>query len=294
MPEKEKYYRYLNSEKRVSPHTLTSYTNDLEQFSLYINRYYGVALLEVKTMHIRSWFAELKEGGMSSRSIHRKRSTLTSFYKFARREQWVLVDPVRQTSAPKGEKRLPQFVDEKGMRKLLDEQIPRDGKFHNERDHLLVTLLYECGIRRAELIGINEADVDFSKQQLKVVGKRNKERLIPLSKNTAEQVKEYMKIKQEKFGVKSTFLLCTDRGAKLYPAFVYRKVNSYLGMVSTLDKRSPHILRHTFATHLLNNGAQLNTVKELLGHASLSATQVYTHNTIEKLKSIHERNHPKG
>lgn len=294
MLQKEQYYRYLDSEKRVSPHTLTSYKNDLEQFSVYLDRYYGITLLEVKTLHIRSWFAELKEDGMSSRSIHRKRSALSSFYKFARRQEWVNQDPVRQTNAPKGEKRLPQFVDEKGMKKLLDEQIHRDGTFENERDHLLLTLLYECGIRRAELIGIKEADVDFSKQQLKVLGKRNKERLIPLSIQTLEQVRNFIEIKQETFGTKHAFLLCTDRGAKLYPAFVYRKVNSYLGEVSTLDKRSPHILRHTFATHMLNNGAQLNTVKELLGHASLSATQVYTHNTIEKLKSIHERNHPKG
>lgn len=294
MSELEQYFQYLQSEKRVSVHTLTSYKNDLEQFELYLSRFYEETLLTATTMHVRSWFAEMKEDDMSSRTIHRKRSALSSFYKFARRKEWVSADPVKQTTAPKAEKRLPQFVDEKGMGLLLDEVIPRDGTFPLERDHLMVTLLYECGIRRAELIGIRDTDIDFSKEQLKVLGKRNKERLIPLSKRTLEQVKNYMEIKQAAFSLNHDHLLCTDRGLKLYPGLVYRKVNSYLRKVSSLDKRSPHVLRHSFATHLLNNGAQLNTVKELLGHVNLSATQIYTHNTIEKLKSIHERNHPKG
>ncbi|MDP4826114.1 MAG: tyrosine-type recombinase/integrase [Flavobacteriales bacterium] len=158
----------------------------------------------------------------------------------------------------------------------------------------MVTLLYECGIRRAELIGIKDEDIDMGRQQVRIFGKRSKERVIPVSEATLKMIAEYRQQRDAEFKVDHSHLLCTDRGSKVYPKFVYERVNLYLGRVSTIEKRSPHILRHTFATHMLNNGAQLNTVKELLGHSSLAATQIYTHNTIEKLKSIHEQNHPKG
>lgn len=243
---------------------------------------------------VRSWIASMKTEGFRSRSMHRKRSSLSSFYKYARRQGWLTVDPVKRSVAPKMEKRLPIFVDEKGMQDLLEGPGFFEDDFFGLRDRLMVTLLYECGIRRAELIGIKDEDIDMGRQQVRIFGKRNKERVIPVSEATLKMIAEYRQQRDAEFVMGHSHLLCTDRGSKVYPKFVYERVNLYLGRVSTIEKRSPHILRHTFATHMLNNGAQLNSVKELLGHSSLAATQIYTHNTIEKLKSIHEQNHPKG
>ncbi|MFM1931503.1 MAG: hypothetical protein RL226_806 [Bacteroidota bacterium] len=295
MSELDKFLSYLRSEKRMSAHTLTAYRGDLEQFLAFLGRTFEEQdLVKVSSVMVRSWLAELKQEGYSSTSIHRKRSTLSAFYKYARRSGWIATDPVSKSVAPRKEKRLPGFVDEQSMENLLEGESIFTEDFFGLRDRVLVTLLYECGIRRAELIGIKDGDVDMEKCQLKVLGKRNKERLIPISEGTVDLLREYLNYRAEAVTCDHSHFLCTNSGSKLYPKFVYERVNHYLGRVSTLSKRSPHILRHTFATHLLNNGAQLNTVKELLGHSSLAATQVYTHNTIEKLKSIHEQNHPKG
>lgn len=295
MTDFEKFLRYLVSEKRMSEHTVTAYQSDLEQFLDYLLVHYEVTDLRVvTTAQIRSWFASMRERAVSSKSVHRKRSTLATFYKYARSQGWVQSDPVRKTAAPKIEKRLPQFVDEKGMQRLLEQELSVEETFAEIRDQVMLTLLYECGIRLAELIGLRNRDVDTYKKSINVIGKRNKERQIPLIDKTVALLIRYIEMRERVADADCEALLCTDRGKKLYPKFVYLKVNHYLGRVSTLDKRSPHILRHTFATHMLNNGAQLNSVKELLGHASLAATQVYTHNTIEKLKAIHERSHPKG
>ncbi|MCH2199336.1 MAG: tyrosine-type recombinase/integrase [Flavobacteriales bacterium] len=289
------FLQYLRSEKRSSEHTVKSYATDLGQFQDYLASQYEIDDLTTSTsMMIRSWLADMKSRGISAKSMHRKRSSLSSYFKFARKQGWADHDPVKKTVAPKMEKRLPVFASEDQMGKLLDEVMKGGEDFSSKRDHLMVTIFYETGIRLSELIGIKMQAIDFQRGILKVLGKRNKERLIPLSKETLDLTKDYIESRQAITGSGDAYLLCTDRGAKLYPNFVYRKVNSYLGKVSSLDKRSPHVLRHTFATHMLNNGAQLNTVKELLGHANLSATQVYTHNTIEKLKNIHEQKHPKG
>ncbi len=295
MTDFEKFSRFLVTEKRMSEHTIIAYQGDLAQFLDYLSVQYEVNdLREVTTAQVRSWFASLRERAVSAKSVHRKRSTLSTFYKFARSQGWVESDPVRKTTAPKIEKRLPQFVDEKGMQRLLEHELDSNDTFTDLRDEVILTLLYECGMRLAELIGLRLTDLDTYKKSINVIGKRNKERQIPLSDNTVALLEKYIEKREHVAEGQCSALLCTDQGRKLYPKFVYLKVNHYLGRVSTLEKRSPHILRHTFATHMLNNGAQLNSVKELLGHASLAATQVYTHNTIEKLKAIHERSHPKG
>ena len=275
-------------------HTLTSYRTDLDQFAAYLGVTYGIDdLAEVQTLHVRSWLASLRESGISARSIQRKRSGLSTFYKYMRREGKVDRDPVSRTRSPKSEKRLPVFADQSSMDRMIEGMEWTDD-FRGKRDCLMLTLLYESGIRLSELIGLKTSDLDFEKKVFRVLGKRNKERVLPLLEKTIEQLGAYLQERGKAYGHEVPELLLTDSGSKLYPKFVYRKVNSYLGRVSTLDKRSPHVLRHTFATHMLNNGAQLNTVKELLGHASLAATQVYTHNTIEKLKRVHSDNHPKG
>jgi integrase/recombinase XerC len=295
MSEIDKFLSYLRSEKRSSVHTVQAYKTDIEQFQAYIQHTFEESdILKATSVMVRSWIASMKADGLRSRSMHRKRSSLSSFYKFGRRQGWLTVDPVKRSVAPKMEKRLPVFVDEKGMHDLLEEPGFFGDNFFGLRDRLMVTLLYECGIRRAELIGIKDEDIDMGRQQVRIFGKRSKERVIPVSEATLRMIAEYRQQRDAEFKVDHSHLLCTDRGSKVYPKFVYERVNLYLGRVSTIEKRSPHILRHTFATHMLNNGAQLNTVKELLGHSSLAATQIYTHNTIEKLKSIHEQNHPKG
>lgn len=288
------FLEYLRAERRSSVHTLTSYRTDLDQFAAYLGVTYGIDdLAEVQTLHVRSWLASLRESGISARSIQRKRSGLSTFYKYMRREGKVDRDPVSRTRSPKSEKRLPVFADQSSMDRMIEGMEWTDD-FRGKRDCLMLTLLYESGIRLSELIGLKTSDLDFEKKVFRVLGKRNKERVLPLLEKTIEQLGAYLQERGKAYGHEVPELLLTDSGSKLYPKFVYRKVNSYLGRVSTLDKRSPHVLRHTFATHMLNNGAQLNTVKELLGHASLAATQVYTHNTIEKLKRVHSDNHPKG
>lgn len=294
MSEIQRFLRYLETEKRSSEHTIKSYALDLEQFSTFMHAEYGESdVSQSATMHVRSWLASLREKGMSAKSIHRKRSALSTFFKYLRRSGVVSSDPVAKTRSPKMEKRLPVFVEEKGMSRLLEKaQFPDD--LSGFRDQVILILLYETGMRLSELIGLTDGDLEFIKNHIRVLGKRNKERLIPLREETINLLNDYQEKRRAEWGSGTDALLVTDSGLKLYPRFVYRKVNYYLGKVTTLEKRSPHVLRHTFATHMLNNGAQLNSVKELLGHASLAATQVYTHNTIEKLKRVHELNHPKG
>lgn len=241
---------------------------------------------------IRSWLVALIQQGISPRSVARKTATLKSFYRFLLREGILEVNPMRKVVAPKSSKRLPVFIEQGKMQVLLDETI-FDAGFPGIRDRLILELFYTTGIRLSEMVNLKETDLDFHHHTLKVLGKRNKERLMPFGDSTESLIKMYLETKKEHFDG-SDELLLTDRGKPVYPRMVYRTVTRYLGTVTTLEKKSPHILRHTFATHLLNNGAELNAVKELLGHASLAATQVYTHNTIEKLKRIYKQAHPKA
>lgn len=291
----EQFLVYLRTEKRCSEHTLTAYETDLRQFTEYLEDEYDVNKVEeANNAMVRSWLVQLNEFDYESKSIHRKLSTLRSFFKFLRREGLLDSDPLLKIRAPKVKKRLPIFIDERGMKKLLDE-IEYSDDWKGKRDHLIVTLFYETGIRQAELIALKRGDVNES-GTIKVLGKRNKERIVPISSSCLALIKRYCEAREEEMTESNNVpeLFLRDDGRIVNPKFVYQKVNYYLSLVSTVQKRSPHILRHTFATHLLNNGANLNSVKELLGHASLSATQIYTHNTIEKLKEIHQNNHPRG
>ena len=289
----ERFIAYIQFEKRYSPHTVTAYTNDLRQFFDFLQDQYNTReVKEVTHPMIRSWLAQLMGEGITARSVNRKLTTLKSFYRFLIREGVVDENPMRKVISPKTSKRLPVFVEKDKMDILLD-QIEFTGDYMGKRDRLILEMFYSTGMRLSELVGLKEDDIDFHHGNIKVLGKRNKERLIPFSKKFDQLIRDYLRIKEETFG-RLPDLFVTERGRKIYPKMVYLVVRQYLGQVTTLVKKSPHILRHTFATHLLNNGAELNAVKELLGHANLSATQVYTHNTIEKLKTIYKQAHPKA
>jgi integrase/recombinase XerC len=235
---------------------------------------------------------ELLNSGIDPRSVNRKLSTLKTFYKYLLKESLVQKNPLLKVQAPKTSKRLPTFVEEKGMKMLLERELFTND-FIGARNKLIIELLYCTGIRLSELLGLLESDVDFSRKTLKVLGKRNKERIIPMVVELEKSIINYLNLKVRS-GFSNPELVCSDKGVKLYPKFAYLVVNRFLSMVTTIDKKSPHVLRHTFATHLLNKGADLNAIKELLGHANLSATQVYTHSSIERLKNVHKQAHPKS
>ncbi len=302
--EKGKFIDYIQYEKRYSPHTVLAYRNDLDQFFSFLNIQYNISdIRDVTHPMIRSWLVHLMEEKISPRSVNRKLTTLKSFYKFLLKEGRVSINPMRKIISPRTSKKLPSFVEKEKMA-MLFETINFGAGFPALRDRLILEILYATGMRLSELINLKETDIDFHQSTLKVLGKRNKERLIPFSNKFADLLKIYLQGKkiylenaefQRSSGnLDDTWLIITDSGKKSYPRFIYRAVTKYLSQVTTLQKISPHVLRHTFATHLLNNGAELNAVKELLGHANLSATQVYTHNTIEKLKTIYKQAHPKA
>lgn len=288
------FLRYLRAEKRSSAHTVSSYGRDLEQFSIYLTQVYEVGEPgQVSSVMVRSWIVQLASSGISNRSIRRKLSALKSFYRYLQKHDKVTESPLAIVSSPKIPKRLPVFVEEGDMMRI-PESSGFTRNFTGMRDELLVTLLYETGIRLSELTGLRDTDIDAGRQSLKVLGKRNKERIIPLGSEMMDFIKKYQYERDRELPYQESWLLLTDKGKKLYPRFVQRKVKYYLGEVSTLEKRSPHVIRHSFATHMLNNGADLNVIKELLGHSNLAATQVYTHNTIDKLKEVHRLTHPRG
>ena len=285
------YLEYLKFEKRYSEHTITSYSNDLLKFHNYLEDYYeGVIFHSIKSLHLRSYMVFLLEKKMAKSTVARKISAVKSLFKFLLKQQIVDSSPVNLIETPKLDKKLPSFLKEDEIINLIN-VIEFEDSFFGLRDKLLITLFYQTGVRLSEIIELKEDDVRMD--DIKVLGKRNKERIIPLSGKVKNLITEYRKIKHLEFpNIKYFFI--GDKGNKMYEKFVYRKVNYYLSMVSSKQKRSPHILRHTFATHMLNNGADLNAIKEILGHENLSATQVYTHNSFEKLKSIHKQSHPRG
>ena len=282
---------YLTIEKRYSVHTTVSYKNDLNQFNLYLSESYsGIEFQKVEMIHVRSYMVHLLESKLAKSTVARKVSSIKSLYKFMKKEQLISSSPIQLLETPKLDSRLPVFLKEEEVVNLFEE-FKFEDSFSGKRDKMILYLFYQTGIRLSELIGIK--DVDVINGELKVLGKRNKERIIPLSFNIQPLIDQYLNLKDE-LGFKKKYFFVTDNGNKLYEKFVYRKVNYYLSMVSSKQKKSPHILRHTFATHMLNNGADLNSIKEILGHENLSATQVYTHNTFQKLKSIHKQSHPRG
>ncbi len=288
---RDAFIEYIQFEKRFSNHTLVAYTNDLTQFILYLTNTYDInTITDVNHTVIRSWVVFLMEQKIVPRSVNRKITTLKTFYKFLLRQSVVTENPMLKIQSPKTSKRLPVFVEKEGMDTLLD-NIDFGNDFEGQRNKLIIEIFYSTGMRLTELVNLKQSNVDIYNSQLKVLGKRNKERIIPFNDVLKEQIKTYL---QAKSTLNGEFLFVTSAGIKMYDKLVYRIVNTYLSQITTVDKKSPHVLRHTFATHMLNNGADLNSIKELLGHASLSATQVYTHNTVEKLKNIHKQAHPKA
>jgi integrase/recombinase XerC len=295
MSHKESFLQYLQIEKRYSLHTVRSYLNDLDQFFQFLE---SLGLPEdpgaVTSYDIRAWIVSMLDNNYSTISVHRKISCLRVFFRYLRKEGIVKSDPLEKVVLPKRKKSLPVFIEEEAMGKLLDNDIFGDD-FAGVRNRTIIELLYLTGMRRAELIGLRDNDVDLADGSLKVTGKRNKQRIIPLVGPFIRRLEEYISVRNEKIPeTKNGWFFITDKGNKLYDKYVYNTVNSYLAMVTTIEKKSPHILRHTFATHMLNRGADLNSIKELLGHANLSATQIYTHNTFEKLKKVYKQAHPRA
>jgi integrase/recombinase XerC len=295
MSYKESFLQYLQIEKRYSLHTVRSYLNDLDQFYSFLSsKNLPDDPAAVTSNDIRAWIVSMLDNKYSTVSVHRKISCLRVFFRYLRKEGMVKSDPLEKVVLPKRKKNLPVFVEEEALDKLLDNYSFGDG-FAGIRNRTIIEMFYLTGMRRSELIGLRNIDVNLSEGYLKVTGKRNKQRIIPLVKPFIQRLEEYIKVKDEIFtsGIDEWFFI-TDKGNKLYDKYVYNTVNSYLAMVTTIEKKSPHILRHTFATHMLNRGADLNSIKELLGHANLSATQIYTHNTFEKLKKVYKQAHPRA
>jgi integrase/recombinase XerC len=293
----EPFIKYLTQEKRYSPHTIKAYTKDLGQFITYLNAFYeGLPIDRAKHTHIRSWMVELVGNEVTSKSINRKLSSLRTYYKYMKRGGFIDYDPMLKILPPKNGKKLPAIIQEKSLDNLLKLNDERPNTYAAHRDALIIELLYTSGLRRSELISVLVTDIDFSNKWIKVLGKGAKERILPISDAMLDSLLDYLQIRQDQFEEididQSLFL--TDKGKPLYPKFVYNLVHRHISKVSTAKKRSPHILRHSFATHMMNNGADLNAVKELLGHSSLAATQVYTHNSIQKLKETYKTAHPKG
>jgi integrase/recombinase XerC len=289
----EQFFKYLTYEKRYSQHTLIAYRNDILQFQQYITDQ-DSDILSANHQIIRSWMVALMDQNLDPRSINRKISTLRSLYKFLLKEGMVQGNPVLKIQTPKTAKKLPNFITEDKLAILLDQDI-FGHDFAGIRDKLVIELLFGTGIRLSELIGLKNTDVYLAEKTIKVLGKRNKERIIPVNQTLIGLIEIYVTEKNiQLLSNKCNHLIVTNIGSKAYPKLIYRIAQKYLTMISTQDKKSPHVLRHSFATSLLNNGADINAIKDLLGHANLSATQVYTHNSIERLKSIYKQAHPKA
>ena len=285
---------YLRYERNASPQTVQTYEESLRAFESYLTfRDNGLSLDSVDTDLIRDWMESLMDKGNSASTINKNLSALRSFYRFALKRELVEKDPAHAVTGPKKSKPLPQFLREGEMNRLLDE-LEWDSSFNNVRARTILLLFYEAGLRRSELIGLDDKDIDFEAAQLKVTGKRNKQRIVPFGAELAETLKDYKAKRQEEFGETSGALFLSDKGERISGAQVYQIVRKYLSMVTSLKKRSPHVLRHTFATAMLNNGAGLETIKSLLGHESVSTTEIYTHTTFEQLKRIYKEAHPRA
>lgn len=286
---------YLKFQKRYSPHTVISYQTDLISFFDFIEKQYGnIPIADIKSVFVRSWLVDLKSSGMESKSLNRKISTLKSFFKFQIRQGVIQETPMSTIISPKVSKRLPQFVAEADTDTLFT-HVEFSDDWEGKTHRLILLLFYSTGMRQAELLNLKESQIDKSNASIKVLGKGNKERVLPLSNEMILLLTDYIQSKRVQFAEPDKqVLLVNTNGKKLYAKYIYNVVTKYLNKITTIDKKSPHVLRHTFATHLMNNGADLNAVKELLGHASLAATQVYTHNTIEKLKDVYKKAHPKA
>jgi integrase/recombinase XerC len=292
----DRFIQFLQFEKRYSHNTVIAYKQDLAQFHSYLEKQYNIIGIEQATFPlIRSWIVNLSNENIGNRSINRKLSVLKTFYRYLIKENLISDNPMLKVLSPKTRKRLPEFVREEKMDELLDD-VDFGNEFTGIRDKLIIEMFYFTGMRLSELVNLRDDDINLPSRQIKVLGKRNKERIIPIIDQLINSINAYYLVRENILGKHepNPYFFVTNKGKRIYNELVYRCVNSYLGMVSTLNKKSPHILRHTFATHMLNNGADLNAIKEILGHSNLAATQVYTHNTIEKLKSIYKLAHPRA
>ena len=288
------FISYLKFEKRYSGHSVIAYENDLLQFSEYLSKTYELnEASQVRHTQIRSWLVSLMEHKVGARSINRKISSLKSYFKFLMKTGVVIKDPMKKVQSPKTAKRLPVFVEEKNIGEFIA-SYPFEDDYEGMRNKTILLLFYSTGMRSSELMNLEVKDLDFYNQSIKVLGKGNKERLIPFGGEIKELLHHYLKMRKKTFAIETDKLFLTDNGAPIYQRMIYRIINSQLQILTTVEKKSPHVLRHSFATHMLNNGADINAIKEILGHANLSATQVYTHNTIDKLKNIYKQAHPKA
>ena len=294
MSYQESFISYLKNEKRYSSHTVVAYKNDLDQFVLFCTDMFGeFNVKEVNSKVVRNWVVQLMEQQLSPRSASRKVTTVKSFFKYLMREKVVDNNPAVNIPLPKIRKKLPNFIEENHLHRLLDDGFFADD-FSGVRDKLIIYLLYGTGVRLAELQGLKDSDFNKKEYLIRVVGKRNKERVIPYPRSINNLLELYVEIRNKELGFIPEKLLVTDKGKPVYEKLIYRVVKNNLSKVTSLEKKSPHVLRHSYATHLLNKGADLNAVKELLGHSNLAATQVYTHTTFERLHDIYKQAHPRG
>jgi integrase/recombinase XerC len=300
----ERFIRYIKFEKRYSPHTVSAYQSDLDQFITFLNNPEKKSPppspvithpSEISHFHIRNWMVELMDHQIIARSINRKIATLRKYFKFLLQEDVIQINPASKINTPKIPKNLPVIVEDARLIQMLDENEVFGKDFNGVRDKLIIEMLFGTGMRLSELVGLKETDVNSYEGTVKVLGKRNKERIIPVNNELKLLLAVYFELKKnQNFNNNSLTLIVTDKGANAYAKLIYLTVQKYLSYISTQEKKSPHVLRHTFATSLLNRGADLNAIKELLGHANLSATQIYTHNSVERLKSIYKQAHPKA
>jgi integrase/recombinase XerC len=292
----ERFIQYIKFEKRYSPHTVSAYQSDLDQFFKFLNDPDPTVTdpAEITYHHIRNWMVQLMSS-MTARSVNRKIATLRKYFKFLLREGVITNNPASKIQSPKNLKHLPVIVEDAKLSAMLNDTEVFSDDFEGLRDKLILETLFGTGIRLAELVTLKESDINIYEGTIKVLGKRNKERIVPINHELKLLLDKYLEIKKsQNFHNNSLTLIVTNKGADAYPKFIYLIVQKYLSNISTQNKKSPHVLRHTFATSLLNRGADLNAIKELLGHANLSATQVYTHNSVERLKSIYKQAHPKA
>lgn len=293
----DKFLQYIKYEKCYSDHTSESYKTDLIQFKEFVEAGGTKEFdpLKIETKDVRSWIVSLMSKKEKPSSVGRKVSALKSFYKYLKKNEYIEKDPVKHVILPKKEKNLPTFLRESEMHELLDElDDVFDSDYEGVRDKMVIETFYTLGVRLSELIGMKDVDVDFSSKTVKVTGKGNKQRIIPFGDRLKQSMTQYLDLRRETTGVSNGYFFQKEDGSQMYPMLVYRIVNRYLEKVSSQKKKSPHVLRHTFATAMLNNGAEINAVKELLGHANLAATEVYTHTTFEQLKKIYKQAHPRA